>query len=217
VFFGILFDMADRNSNNTNLNFLLYALLFIYSLLVILYGIVIYDGLSSGLNKLNNVSSVIELLQKGTLIIIAFIMFDIIYMMGNFLFSSYFLQFEFVFYAVVELIVIFIVSLLLIYYSDKIKTLRIAILGAIFSFILTIFFLSIVIDLGTYGIALAKLGKNFVNSPDITISNTMGLVISIAFLSLFFVNFGTLFIKSVKIYKFQKTNINAYVFTREID
>lgn len=57
VFFGILFNKDLFKSSDDPL---LYTLLFIYLLLVILYGVVIFDGFSIGLKKIRKVQSFTE-------------------------------------------------------------------------------------------------------------------------------------------------------------
>jgi hypothetical protein len=163
VLFGILSDIHSNSSNHSS-DILLYPILFIYFLLVILYGIVIYLGFNAGFK---NSSSVIEVLQRRVLVLVSLIMMMIVIFMGWFLFSEFPTPFIVIGYAVISYAILYVFSYFADYLPDKVKSKNEAIVGLICSLCLTIFSFYLVLIVLNYGTSAIRLGRNYQNSPDI--------------------------------------------------
>jgi hypothetical protein len=140
VFFGIL--LAEKNPSSS----LIQALLFIYLLLIILYGIVIIDGIGTGFINHHTITSLTELLEYGLIGVISIIMSVIILIMGDFLFSNHFSEFAFAFYYFLWAVALFVLPNVLNYYQDKINNVYIAIIGLFILIFFTIGSIFIIIQ-----------------------------------------------------------------------
>ncbi len=177
--------MHSQNPNYSNISpdILLYALLFIYSLLVILYGIVICHGFHEGLKSS---FSLIETTQRRVLVVISIIMMMIILFMGWFLLSKFSTPFIIIFSAAIVYIIIYILTGVTDYFPDRIKSKKGVIVGAICSLGLSIFFLYLFLIPANFLYNQARMGHNYQNFPDIFGPKIGELAILIALFTLAF-------------------------------
>ena len=204
VFFGILFNKDLFKSSDDPL---LYTLLFIYLLLVILYGVVIFDGFSIGLKKIRKVQSFTEKVHYCVLLIITMIMAIIIYLMGVSLFSTYYPQFEFILFFSIYLMILYVLPSFFEFFRGRITSFNLSALGLITFIILAI--CSIFFIIYQFHVLNSEIlnGKNFINSPDLIVPNFMILFLLIASLSFFFWGIFGLFTKLCKIMETSKRRV----------
>jgi len=105
-------------------------------LIIVLICLIFYSAISTVFKK-NASETFIDIIHKGILLVISFILLDVILLLGVYLYSTFQNQFPIteivVFYAI-----LFIGSLILGYFLDKIKSLRWAIFGCVISSIISI-------------------------------------------------------------------------------
>lgn len=170
------------------------ALLFIYFLLVMLYGIVIIDGISTGFINTPKSSSLIELLEYSAIVVISIILFVIIYLIGDFLFSTYYPQFAFAFYYFLFIVALYVLPNVLNFYKDKINSLYKTLVGIFLIEFFAICAIFLILQRLSISITDVKQGHTFSSSPEIIIPDIMIMIILAAIIS----NFPILWIQFCK-------------------